>query len=765
MINSQAPIAKHVILVGAGNAHLVFVNRWGMKPWPGVAVTLISEAPVIPYSAMVPGWIARQYQAEEVTIDLVRLSAARQVRFVPGVVTAINPETRQVFFADRPPLTYDVLSLGVGSLPACPEELRHDPASLLMRPLSSLMHRLEEIEAHLASLSSSQASATGASHGASFHLVVVGGGASGCELTLALHERFKKYTSFRLTLFQSQPRLLPNHPEQVGRHFASALCERGVEVRLDHRVQRFYDGFVETDSGEKLRADMVLWATQAAPTPLLRQAGLAVDGMGFLRVRATLQSIDRPEVFGTGDCVTFEDYPRLPRNGVHAVRQGRVLFDNVQAFLLNQSLRQFRPQRWTLALLNSADGEAVLSYGRISAKSRLLRRFKDWIDRRWMRKFAVTPMTASPLQDSHANPMHCGGCGSKIASDVLSRVLQRLTIPDDPRIVLGCREGEDAAAHRLQPELFGTDPRRLIEVQTVDYFKTFCDDPYLFGCIAAQHALSDLYAMNARPFSALALATLPYARGPIQEAMLFEMLSGALATFQETGVVLTGGHTTEGPELALGFAVTGFGEEDRLFRKGSAHVGDFLILTKPLGTGALWAAWRQGRCRAEWFETVVSTSRQSNRRAAEIFDRAGVEACTDVTGFGLAGHLLEMLDASQVSATIDPDAIPLLPGFREVTAQGIVSSLHEDNRKVACRIVGEPHPWLFDPQTSGGLLASVRAASAGSVVAQLREAGYHHATVVGEVTAVGKAPSLVIAPNAAPLAWRLPTDQITASPA
>src|SRR5208283_4980310 len=146
---------------------------------------------------------------------------------------------------------------------------------------------------------------------------------------------------------------------------------------------------------------------------------------------------------------------------------------------------------------------------------------------------------------------------------------------------------------------------KLVEVQTVDYFKAFLDDPYLFGRIAALNAVSDVYAMNARPFTALAIATLPCARGPVQEAQLFELLSGAVESFRRLGVVLTGGHTTEGSELAVGFAVTGFAEEDRLFRKSNLHPGDRLILTKPLGSGALLAAWMRGACRARWFEKLV----------------------------------------------------------------------------------------------------------------------------------------------------------------
>src|SRR5262249_11315355 len=163
------------------------------------------------------------------------------------------------------------------------------------------------------------------------------------------------------------------------------------------------------------------------------------------------------------------------------------------------------------------------------------------------------------------------------------------------------------------PELFGADPGRLVEVQTVDYFKSFVDDPYLFGRVAAINSVSDLYAMNARPFSALAIATLPYARGPVQEAMLFELLSAAVHSLKELGVVLAGGNTTEGPELALGFSVTGYAEEDRLFQKSSLEPGDRLILTKPLGSGAILAAWMHGACKAEWFDRLVRALLVSNR--------------------------------------------------------------------------------------------------------------------------------------------------------
>ncbi|MBM4071251.1 MAG: selenide, water dikinase SelD [Planctomycetes bacterium] len=362
-----------------------------------------------------------------------------------------------------------------------------------------------------------------------------------------------------------------------------------------------------------------------------------------------------------------------------------------------------------------------------------------------MRKFHELAAMPEPNSDAPAHLMRCGGCGSKISSDVLSAVLKRIDIPDDPRVLLGCRAGEDASVHRVRPALFGPQPDKLVEVQTVDYFKAFIDDPYLFGRIAGLNSVSDLYAMNARPFTALAIATLPQARGPVQEAQLFELLSGAVSAFRELGVVLTGGHTTEGNELALGFAVTGFGEEDRLFRKSHLQPGDRLVLTKPLGSGALLAAWMRGDCKAEWFEPLLATMLVANARAGAIFARHGVTACTDITGFGLAGHLLEMLDASGVSARLEAGCVPLYAGFHEVVARGITSTLHADNAKVSCRVDGAAAAWLFDPQTSGGLLGAVRADAVAAVIAELHAAGYPQAADIGAIDALhGQSPGLLL---------------------
>ena len=219
-MNLSVPIEKHVVLVGAGNAHLVFLKRWRMSPWPGVAVTLVSEFAEIPYSAMVPGHIAGEYRWDEITLDLVKFCRSADVRFVVARVTNLDPSKRQIEFVDRPAMSYDVLSLGLGSLPAEPDGWTDGEWSVAMRPLGPFVRQLEKLEASLASSSRS------------FHLAVVGGGASGCELALAIQRRFSQSSGFRVSLLQANQRLLPSFPDRAAKLMERRLREAGIAFEL-----------------------------------------------------------------------------------------------------------------------------------------------------------------------------------------------------------------------------------------------------------------------------------------------------------------------------------------------------------------------------------------------------------------------------------------------------------------------------------------------------------------------------------------------------
>jgi selenide,water dikinase len=279
-------------------------------------------------------------------------------------------------------------------------------------------------------------------------------------------------------------------------------------------------------------------------------------------------------------------------------------------------------------------------------------------------------------------------------------------------------------------------------LQTVDYFRAIVDDPYLLGKIAANHSLGDVYAMGGEPQTALAIATVPYGLEAKMEADLSAMLLGANEVLREAGCALVGGHTSEGAELALGFAVNGLVPRAAAIRKGGMRAGDALILTKPIGTGTLLAADMRGKAKARWTMGATAQMIHSNGKAAKILRRHDVRAATDVTGFGLIGHLVEMVRASNVDVTVAIGHVPLIVGARETIAMGIFSSLQPQNVRLRRAIrevetVGRHplYPLLFDPQTAGGLLAAVPLEAAQACVTALRAAGYADAAVIGFVSA------------------------------
>ncbi|WP_416674017.1 selenide, water dikinase SelD [Egbenema bharatensis] len=367
---------------------------------------------------------------------------------------------------------------------------------------------------------------------------------------------------------------------------------------------------------------------------------------------------------------------------------------------------------------------------------------------------AATPKELSPLPDfptPHSplptpHPMPCAGCGSKIGSSVLEQVLERIRQEQPSRsprsdILVGLDSADDAAVV--------TVPAGRVMVQTIDQFRSLINDPYGFGQICANHCLSDIYAMGAIPHSALALATIPYSTESRQAETLYQLMSGAMSVLAQAGAELIGGHTTAGAELAFGLSCNGLAEPDRLWRKGGMQAGQVLILTKPLGTGTLFAANMQLRAKGRWIEAAVRSMVQSNQAAAFCLKEYGTTACTDITGFGLLGHLLEMVRADGAAIELDLNQLPILEGAKETTQQGIYSSLYPQNLKAA-RLITNVHevqhhplyPLLFDPQTSGGLLAAVPGDRASDCLTALQAAGYPYSRIIGTVRQVNTEPTV-----------------------
>jgi selenide,water dikinase len=338
------------------------------------------------------------------------------------------------------------------------------------------------------------------------------------------------------------------------------------------------------------------------------------------------------------------------------------------------------------------------------------------------------------LQALSAIAMRCGGCGAKVGANILSRALGSLQPIARKDVLIGLHEPDDAAVVKV--------PAGKAVVQTVDFFRAFIDDPYLFGKVAANHALGDIFAMGAEPQTATAVCTVPAGLEAKVEDLLLQMMGGAVEVLNAAGCALVGGHTGEGRELALGFAINGLIDEkmQRVLRKGGMQAGDMLVLTKPIGTGTLFAAHARGAARGRWIDGAMQSMLMSNQQGAQILTAHGATACTDLTGFGLLGHLVEMTRPSGVDAELHLSALPILDGATDCVKAGIVSSLQPANVRLrrALRNMEEfaqdaRYALLFDPQTAGGLLASVPAAKADACVAALQAAGYAQTAIIGRI--------------------------------
>ena len=722
---------RELVLVGGGHAHVQVLRSFAMEP-PEARVTVVLDTPVAIYSGMVPGFLAGQYEREELEIDVVPLARRIGARVILAAAVGVDPHQKLIQLANRPAIPYDVASFDIGSTVAGLETRGVRQHAVPTRPISAIVRYFSAREERSPGRDDQS-------------IVVVGGGAGGVEVafTALARARRESETQVAVTIVSASDELLPGYPASLRRRVLNAARERQIEVLTGKSVVAVEKGAVELEDGSRRAFSALYWVTGAAPHDVLRHSGLATDERGFVWTRPTLQVEGFDDLFAAGDCATLRSHPRTAKAGVFAVRQGPFLAENLRAHLRGERLRRYRPQRDFLILLNLGDGSAIgAKWGR-SFEGRWVMRWKDHIDRRFMTRFQVlagsgelTPEFRSDGHMSGRMEMLCGGCAAKVGQSVLDRALARLE-PQQPRadVVLGLEAPDDAAAT--------ITPSGDVVVSSVDQFRAFSDDLWVVGRVAAVNALSDLHATGAQPRSAMALVALPSGVGAAREEQALEqLLAGGLTALGAEGVALVGGHTTTAPELLIGFSVQGIaaGGRDQLMTLSSLQPGQSLVLTKALGTGVVLHADMKGRARGPWLESCVESMIRSNGEASRIARRFGVRAATDVTGYGLAGHLAEMTRASEVSATISLGALPILPGAAELLAQGFRSTFHGENARIrkgiriAGRLGDDPRLELvFDPQTSGGLLLGVDAARVENLVAELRAGGDATATVVGEV--------------------------------
>ena len=512
-------------------------------------------------------------------------------------------------------------------------------------------------------------------------IVLVGGGAGSVELALAIRHRLG---AGREIVLLCGDELLPGYNGAAQAIVRRQLQASGILLHEQSRVTAVSDGSVETSGRPAIDFTTLIWCTGVVPADWLRSSGLPCDERGFVLVDEYLRLEGSSNVFAAGDCAVQSAHPR-PRAGVFAVRQAPSLTHNLRATIENLPLRSYRPQRRFLSLLSLGSTRAVADRG---------------------------PLPASSL----------GG--------VLGRLAEEF-----PDTVVSTQLGEDAATIPWIGET--------ALVQSVDGLRQLVDDPWQMGRIAALHALSDLYAMGATPHSAQVQIGVPYNGPDLQRRELYQLMAGIVQELGAAGARLMGGHSMEGPELTVGVTVNGLAAEKPLSTRG-ARPGDRLVLTKPLGVGVIFAGAMTGLAPGDAVAAAIGSMLRSNRDAAALAQQLEASACTDVTGFGLLGHLLEMLADAQVKACLHLDRLPELPGAAALSDMGVRSTLFPGNfasLPESLVPLAESRPLLCDPQTSGGLLIALPPAPAERLVNSLRSGG-HDAVEIGEVVAADGGPAV-----------------------
>jgi len=726
------PPKHHLVLAGGGHSHALLLRMWAMDPKrrpAGSLISLVSRHSSALYSGMVPGLVAGLYQTGECAMDLRRLCARAGVAFVLAEISGLDLERQELLLEGRPGLRYDRLSLDLGAVTAS------DPGG--GRPVKPL-------EPFLAWLGSLPPGAP---------LRIRGGGQAAVELALALAAR-----GYRPQL------LLRGESPSLGSKAANRAGER-LLAAASIPLQRLVPGDAPAD----------LACTGSRAPAWLAASGLPVDAAsGRVLSEPSLQVLGHPALFASGDCGLITSDPR-PAAGVWAVRAAPTLAANLQRSLEQpgRPLRPWRPQARALQLLGDGGArggqpQALALWGSLAlGPTPWLWGWKERIDRGFMQRFeSLAPMAAGAASEA----MACRGCAAKLAASPLASALARLPAPPvetqrpsptgpkpaNPTSPLRI-QGKQANATRgqtPQPEdaaLVPTTASGELLLQSVDGFPALVDDPWLNARLTTLHACSDLWACGARVTSVQALVTVPEAGPRLQEDLLLQSLAGVRSVLDPLGASLIGGHTLEGRDgagLALALTVNGTVAPPHFWPKGPLQPGDLLLLSRPIGTGVLFASAMAGAAEAAWLDGALALMQQSQAELVALLQAHGCRACTDITGFGLLGHLGEMVAAAgpgiaSAGVELDGSAIPALAGSLELLEQGHASSLAPSNAAALALLDGPIRlkaplstaqlGLLIDPQTCGPLLAALPAEQAPDALAAMRAAGFAQAAVIGRV--------------------------------
>lgn len=678
-------VKKDLILIGAGHSHIEVIKYLGKRKLNGLRITLIAKDAYATYSGMVPGYIEGEYTWSQINIDIVKLALKNNVRVIIDEAVKISGKNKIVYLKNHPFIEYDFLSINTGIESSKNNIEGAKEFAYCLKPISEIKSAIKSI------IKAKEPK-----------IVIVGAGAAGVEVSLALSKRFQKLKlKKKIILVSNNQTILKNYPDTVKKKLEKEIKKKNIMTLYTSRVTKVFQSSLEINNNEKIQDCCTLLATNGVASNIIKISDLSLSKNGFIHVNNTLQTDNFKNVFACGDIVDIENY-NLAKAGVFAVRQANVLKKNLENYFFKKKLISYYPQKSYLSLIGITDNKALLHKNFITLKGKVFWHLKKYIDKKFIQKYSFKANLDKNFDYKHnkainnlepnEHMMQCEGCGSKVPHKVLKQVFTK-------NVNLGSLDANFIKGNKNL-------------VHTVDIITSIIDDLYLLGRIAAKHSLNDLFAAKAQPVSTQMIISLPKSLNIIQKRDITQITQGANSIFEEVVCPISGGHTysNENEKSSVGFSLIG-----KIITKKNTNTSNKkskIFMTGKVGTALVMAALKKSIIEGKYYIELVEEMTKSNRDTFNLIRKHNILDVTDISGFGLAVHLKNLLIRNKHyrGADVFLDKICMLEGAKAALKKNVISSLtysNKDSIKNSLVLKCKHRKYiniLYDPQTAGGFL-------------------------------------------------------------
>jgi len=675
---------KQLVLIGAGHANVQVLKKLCMNQFLGLHTILINDGINAIYSGMTPGFIQNQYSQNEISINLQRLCLNAEVTFINDKVVGLDTENKFIKLKKAPKIEYDYLSINCGSISKTFDmEIKDVKNTISAKPISNLVQKIKNLD-ELAE-----------NHISKFTISIIGAGIAAFELALSLNERYRGKVLIKII---GSSILAEANINNLTRRLLKKICSNNKIEIIQARINKINTDYLETVNALKIKSDFNIICSGADIAKWLKTANLEINQSNCLIANQNLLSTKDDSIFLSGDLVDIKNFSRS-KSGVMAVRQGEVLKENIFLKIKNQPLKKFYPQKNWLYLVTTKKETAVLNYYFLSLKGKWCWDLKNWIDKRFMKKFIFTNSLMKEKKifnldtavKNQKKIMYCQGCGSKVSKNNLINYLNSLTTSSDL---------PDSSIIDLKTDKI---------LQTIDLIKHFSSfSPFDFGRISYFHSQNDILAGGGKVHSLSISVGIPFSTNKVEKFYLSHFIEGIKQEATYDNAIISAGHSYQTDEPAT--TITMNGTFASLTSKSNAKINDLIYLSKPLGTGYLLSANYQN-CKllgSQELEQLLFWLSLSNKSAANIALENNCNAMTDISGFGLASHLGDICMSSNVSADLHLTEEILinknLEILKDFKSTGFDNNMNAMKQYVSISNNSNFEKILYDPQTNGAML-------------------------------------------------------------